>query len=203
MRIILTVLLLTLSTCLLQAQNFKEHKVKKDETVATIAKKYLVTASDIYALNPDAAIELKEGMTLVIPQTRVKNEPAMDREREVIGYRTHKVRRKETLFSISQKYNIEIDDIKKYNRSLYSDNLRKGDKLRIPRYKSYASAVTLDNTLKKYKVLPKEGKWRVAYKFGITVPELEALNPDMGETLQEGEELNVPNIVSEDGQSVE
>lgn len=203
MRKLIIALVLICSSFLLHAQNFKEHKVKKDETVATIAKKYLVTASDIYALNPDAAIELREGMVLVIPQTRVKNDDLVEKEREVIGYRTHKVRRKETLFSISKKYNIDIDEIKKYNRSLYSNNLRKGDKLKIPRYKSYASAVTLDNTIKQYKVLPKEGKWRVAYKFGITVPELEALNPQMGDTLQEGEELNVPNIDKDEVQSVE
>ena len=187
----------------LQGQNFKEHKVKKDEKITEIAKKYLVTASDIYALNPDAAIELKEGMTLVIPQTRVKNESLVDKEKEIIGYRSHKVKRKETLFSISQKYKVEIEELKKHNRFLYSNNLRKGDKLQIPRYKTYASSVTLDNTIRQYKVLPKEGKWRVAYKFGITVPELEALNPEMGETLQEGQELNVPNIDKQEVLQVE
>ena len=47
---------------------------------------------------------------------------------------------------------------------------------------------------KTYVVQSKEGKWRVAYKFGMTVDQLEELNPDMGEILKEGQELKVPNI---------
>ena len=53
------------------------------------------------------------------------------------------------------------------------------------------------------KVLPKEGKWRVAYKFGITVLELEKLNPEMGESLLEGEEINVPNIADNEEKAIE
>ncbi|MGB1309369.1 MAG: PBP1 and LysM peptidoglycan-binding domain-containing protein, partial [Oceanihabitans sp.] len=44
-----------------------------------------------------------------------------------------------------------------------------------------------------YTVLPKEGKWRIAYKYGITVTDLETLNPEMGETLQVGQVIKVPN----------
>ena len=36
----------------------------------------------------------------------------------------------------------------------------------------------------------------MAYKFGISVLELEALNPGLGDVLQEGQLLNVPNIES-------
>ncbi len=42
------------------------------------------------------------------------------------------------------------------------------------------------NIIQKYTVLAKEGKWRIAYKFGISVPELEALNPTMGLYPKEG-----------------
>ena len=56
-------------------------------------------------------------------------------------------------------------------------------KINIPVYKTVTEVTTLDNTIKKYKVLPKEGKWRIAYKFGISVDELNTLNPGIGETL--------------------
>ncbi len=42
-------------------------------------------------------------------------------------------------------------------------------------------------------VQAKEGKWRVAYKHGITIEELEALNPEMGDVLREGQEVIVPD----------
>ena len=185
------------------AQDYKTHKVKQGETIATIAKMYLVTPFDIYALNPDAKTALKPDTVLIIPTTRVKNEPIQESVKEVVGFKKHRVKRKETLYSISQKYNVEIADIKKHNTRLYSENLRKGDKIKIPKYKTIVSNVSLNNTVKKYTVLPKEGKWRVAYKFGITVPQLEALNPSMSEVLQPGQNVNVPNISNNEENVVE
>ena len=187
----------------ISAQNYKTHKVQPGETIESIAKQYLVTPFDIYALNPDAKKDLSVNTVLIIPHSRVKNDAAPQREKEVINFKTHKVKRKETLFSISKKYGIEISDIKKYNERLYSENLRKGDKIRIPKFKTVVNKVTLKNTIKKYRVLPKEGKWRIAYKFGITVPELEALNPNLPEVLQPGQEINVPNISTNEEKAVE
>jgi LysM repeat protein len=184
-------------------QDYKTHKVALGETIATIAKNYLVTPFDIYALNPDAKTSLKLNTVLIIPTSRVKNEPIKESVKEVIGFKNHKVRRKQTLYSISKQYNVEIGDIKKYNTRLYSENLRKGDRIKIPRFKTIVNQVTLNNTVKKYTVLPKEGKWRVAYKFGITVPQLEALNPNMSEVLQPGQEVNVPNIGDNEEKAVE
>ncbi len=180
----------------LSAQEYKTHKVKEGETIESIAKMYLVTPFDIYALNPDAKTNFEENTVLIIPDSKVKNQPLQEEVKEVIGFKKHKVRRKETLYSISKKYGVSIADIKKYNTSLYAENLRKGDRIQIPRFKTVVSQQTLSNTLKKYIVQPKEGKWRVAYKFGITVPELEALNPNMKPVLQPGDELNVPNIAN-------
>ncbi|OZV67542.1 LysM peptidoglycan-binding domain-containing protein [Winogradskyella aurantia] len=178
----------------LNAQNYKTHKVKAGETIESISKLYLVTPFDIYALNPDAKENLKLNTVLIIPDSKVKNEPVQEEYRELIGYRSHKVRRKETLYSLSKKYNVTESEIKKANRSLYSENLKKGDRIRIPKYRTVISKRTLDNTIKKYTVRPKEGKWRIAYKFGITVEDLEGLNPNMKEVIQPGDELNVPNI---------
>src|SRR5690606_8453525 len=138
---------------------------------------------DIYALNPDAKKKLTPNTVLIIPNSKVSENGESSSTKELIEYKTHKVRRKETLYSIAKEYNIEIEDIKKSNKQLYSENLKKGDKIRIPRYKTIFSKVSPTNTIKTYKVLPKEGKWRVAYKFGITVDELETLNPKMNEVL--------------------
>ncbi|WP_431135731.1 LysM peptidoglycan-binding domain-containing protein [Psychroserpens mesophilus] len=203
MKKLLIIIVILLCSFSVTAQDYKTHKVQKGETIEQIAKQYLVTPHDILALNPDAQKELKPDMVLIIPTSRVKNEDIVSETKELIGYNTHKVRRKETLFSISQKYSIEIEDIKKANPSLYSENLRKGDKIKIPRYKTIVNNVSLNNTIKKYKVQPKEGKWRVAYKFGITVPELEALNPNINDILQPGDELNVPNISNNEEKTVE
>ncbi|WP_339755288.1 LysM peptidoglycan-binding domain-containing protein [uncultured Winogradskyella sp.] len=202
MKHILTIILITF-TITLSAQNYKEHKVKTGETIESIAKKYLVTPFDIYALNPDAKSKIQPNTVLIIPNSKIKNTPIEEEVRELIGYKKHKVKRKETLYGLAQKYSVTEDEIKKANRSLYSENLKKGDKIRIPKYRTVISKQTLNNTVKKYKVEPKEGKWRIAYKFGITVAELEDLNPGMNDVIQPGDELNVPNISDKEEKLIE
>lgn len=185
------------------SQNYKTHIVMKGETVESIAKKYQVTPYDIYVLNPDAKKKVDTNDVLIIPNIKVGASEKIE-TRELVGYDTHKVKRKETLYSLSKEYNVEIADIKEHNKQLYSENLKKGDKIRIPRYKTIVSNVSVkNNTIKKYTVQPKEGKWRIAYKFGLTVPELEALNPGLAEVLNPGDEVNVPNLQSKEEKVVE
>ena len=187
----------------LSAQNYIEHTVKPGETIESIAKEYLVTPFDIYALNPDAKRKFQPNTVLIIPSSKIKNDPIIENSRELINYKTHKVRRKETLYGLAKKYNVSEDEIKKANRYLYSENLKKGDKIRIPQYRTVISKQTLKNTVKKYTVQPKEGKWRIAYKFGITVEELQALNPAMNDVIQPGDVLNVPNIKDQEEKAIE
>ncbi|NQX86029.1 MAG: LysM peptidoglycan-binding domain-containing protein [Flavobacteriaceae bacterium] len=184
-------------------QDYKTHKVKKGETIESIAKSYMVTPYDIYALNPDAQTNFKPNIVLIIPKSKLRETPIETETKKLMSYKEHKVRRKETLYSISKKYNIPIEDIKKHNTRLYSENLRKGDEINIPQFDIVTEVNTLENTIRKYTVLPKEGKWRVAYKFGITLDELETLNPNLGDVLQEGQEINVPNIANNEEQELD
>ncbi|MBU2928570.1 LysM peptidoglycan-binding domain-containing protein [Winogradskyella psychrotolerans] len=202
MKNILAILLIAFSI-VLSAQDYIEHTVKPGETIESIAKGYLVTPFDIYALNPDAKRKFQPNTVLIIPNSKVKNDSIVEDSRELIGYKDHKVKRKETLYGLAQEYNVSEEEIKKANRSLYSENLKKGDKIRIPRFKTVVSKQTLTNTVKKYTVQPKDGKWGIAYKFGITVADLEALNPFMNETIQPGDELNVPNIHDKEEKDIE
>src|SRR5690606_38918549 len=182
--------------------NFKTHTVKQGETIEEIAKQYIVTPHDIYALNPETKKKMESCMKMIMPNSKVST--GYDEEsQEITGYVTYKVKSKETLFSLSQEYKVSIDEIKKHNKQLYAENLKKGDKIRIPKFKTVTADVTPTNTIKTYTVQPKEGKWRVAYKYGITVEELEALNPNMNEVLQPGDEINVPNIEKEEEKAVD
>ena len=195
--IYILVLVLSFSCAATQAQNYKTHKVKRGETVESIAKVYNISTSTIYKLNPDSKKKLKPNSVLILPEPKATNTetPKVTVTKELTGFAKHKVRRKETLYSLSKKYDVTQDEIKKHNTFLYANNLRKGDRLEIPVYKTITTVV--EDTTKKYTVQPKEGKWRIAYKFGITVAELEALNPEMGEVLQPGQSIIVPNLKKE------
>ncbi|WP_445956843.1 LysM peptidoglycan-binding domain-containing protein [Yeosuana sp.] len=198
--IVFLAILLSVNTT--KAQNFKTHKVKQGETIEGISKQYFITPNDVYALNPDAKKGLRPNSLLIIPNPKVAVEPKVTITKELKGFRKHRTKKKETLYGIARTYKIAEEDIKKYNTFLYSNNLRKGDRLQIPIFE-ITEIVETNALTKPYKVLPKEGKWRVAYKFGITPADLEALNPDLGEVLQEGEIINVPNITDENEKVVD
>jgi LysM repeat protein len=183
------------------AQNLKMHTVQAGESVKTIASFYKITVADIYALNPDAKSDFSVDMVLIIPEAFLHQSNSTSTTKELVSYKVHRVRRKETLFSIAQKYDLTVEDIKAHNKELYSKNLRSGNKIYIPKFKLIPKPSV--NIIQKYTVLAKEGKWRIAYKFGISVPELEALNPNMGLYPKASEILNVPNIAESEEKTIQ
>ena len=66
---------LSTNFALAQSISLIKHKVQKGETVIIISKKYNVTPSDIYKLNPDAQNGVEENTILIIPnKAKVKVE---------------------------------------------------------------------------------------------------------------------------------
>ena len=173
-------------------QQYKSHAVQKGETVYSIAKEYNISEETIYNLNPDSRNGLKVNSVLILPSSSVISSGTNNN-----NYREHKVKRKETLYGIAQLYNVGVDDIKKLNKELYSRGLKKGERLLIP---AKANTVETTNTntnnslprTQKYTVSAKETKFGIARKFGISITELEDLNPDLGE-LKVGTTIIVPD----------
>ena len=185
----------------LTAQVLRTHTIDAKDTLETIAQRYGVLPEDISALNPDIGDILSVGKILVIPNPIEKKTKETKEIQELVSYKVHRVKRKETLYRIAEKYRISVEDIKKHNQRLYSSPLQFKDKIYIPKYKTKTIAV-VPKAVRRYTVLPKEGKWRVAYKFGISVQELEALNPNLNSVLRSGQMLYVPNIDTDQEQEV-
>lgn len=151
-----------------------KHVVAKGETVFQIAKKYEVTPFDIYRLNPDAKNGVQENTTLLIPKTTSG--------KAVL----HVVGEKETLFGIAKKYNISVADLEAWNKATLQNGLKKGQEIFV----SKPSAADLKSVPTPFVTKPKavsnatthlveakETKYGIATKYGLTVTELEQLNP--------------------------
>lgn len=160
----------------LPAQSQIKHVVAKGETVFQIAKKYEVTPFDIYRLNPDAKNGVQENTTLLIPKATSG--------KGVI----HVVGEKETLFGISKKYNISVADLETWNKATLQNGLKKGQEIFV----SKPSAADLKSVPTPFVSKPKpvsnatthlveakETKYGIATKYGLTVTELEQLNPQI------------------------
>lgn len=107
---------------------------------------------------------------------------------------SHKVKKKETLYGLARKYDLKIEQIQQYNPLIKKIGLKKRMILQIPVYKKPKpiTKASLPDSLSMYLVQPKETKWRLAYRYGITIQELEKYNPEIVSGLKIGQEIIVP-----------
>lgn len=182
------------------AQAQIKHAVAKGETVYQIAKKYQVTPFDIYRLNPDAKNGVQENTILLIPKAGANASGI-----------THKVAPKETLFGIAKKYNVSVSDLEKWNKEELLDGLKIDKEIYVSKPSSIIKRATPPvgkpeikpvDMLKEEKVkittaafshtvLAQETKYGIATKYGLSVVELEKLNPQIVEGLKVGEILKI------------
>lgn len=159
------------------------HKVEKGETIVQIALKYNVTPFDIYQLNPDVQNGLKPNSVLLIPSKSTNKITSLPAKANVQVI-THLVTPKETLYGIEKQYGISDDELKKANPFLENDGLQIGQTLVIPvKNKTVNTAVAAvavaQEKLIYHDVLPKETKYSISRKYGITIAELEKRNPEI------------------------
>lgn len=114
-----------------------EHKVKKGEYLATIAKKYNVTVAEIKEWNSLEDNNVKLGETLIVSKKEVAVNEAKTAKKEDIAakerdeYKLYYVKKGDSLFSIAKKYpGVTISDIKKWN-GIKNESLKPGMKLKI------------------------------------------------------------------------
>ena len=127
------VFVLNASSAFAQDKNYTQYKVTKGETVSEIATKYNVTPYDIYQLNPDAQKGIQENDLILIPASAIKTaENVTEKEKpKVSTNRTHITKPKETLFSISRDYNVNVEDLKSLNASILTNGLKIGQTEKI------------------------------------------------------------------------
>jgi len=104
--------------------SWRRHRVENGETLASIAKKYHVTAAAVAdANNLDRNDALEAGTKLIIPATQ----PQSETKRRLVSYR---VRRGDTLSGIADRFSVDAEDVRKWNR-LKSNRVSRGMVLRI------------------------------------------------------------------------
>lgn len=101
--------------------NYIQYSVKKGETLYSIAKSFNSTVEQITLDNPEVKDGLKDGQILKI----------QDNNKPTTQFTEHKVIKDETLYSISKKYNVLVDDIQRNNPNI-SSGIKEGMILKIP-----------------------------------------------------------------------
>ena len=115
----------------------------------------------------------------------------------------HKVKKGDNLFNLTKKYRVNSEQIEEYNPMLIKKGLKRRMQLRIPVYSELKLKNPVVNKTNEYIVKPKDTKWRIAYEFGISIDELEKLNPSIKNELKYGQTIFLPKKNIEDKKSVE
>ena len=122
------------------------HIVEAKQTLYSISKMYNVNIDTLIALNPSAKAGIKIGETLIISKDKkIKLENTVQQPVKVKNTATnnitHIVQRKETLYSISKKYNVAIHDLITINPEL-KDGLKAGSEILIKGEKLQTETIT-------------------------------------------------------------
>lgn len=107
------------------------HEVRKGQTLYSISKAYNVSQRVIARENPDILLGLRPGQVLKIPFRLAREEGKA--ERDTARYRYYKVKKGETLYSLSQKFQVPQETIRRHNPVLYDQELKARQTIRLPK----------------------------------------------------------------------
>ena len=178
------------------SQSIESIQIDEDQKISDFLINYDISPNDFFILNPaftssrfnylklDLEKKLKSGDFIRIFESIENNKS------EQISFIIHKIKRKQTLSEISSIYGVSENLILKYNIEI---EIKRNNILKIPVDKVRINKSNVVDKLKAYTVKPKEGKWRIAYKYGISINTLENINPEIGSILKLGQKIAVPN----------
>lgn len=133
---LLTFILFFLTASLFSQKNTK-HTVVEGESIYVIAKKYGVTESDIYELNPKAKGALLQLKTVLLIPNKSKKTTISDEKKKKSTSKNnesteiHTAVAGESMYVIAKKYGISLEKIKEINPSINPEAIQIGDKINI------------------------------------------------------------------------
>ena len=180
-------------------RSFLSHRVKKDETLDQIIKKYEIKESQLLEYNPFLKkTGIKKKLILRIPVYNQNKELKLVEKKNIPSqtYNIHKVKPKETKWRLAYKYGMTISELDSLN-PIIVNGLKIGQEIRVRNTLLLDSIPEKDTLYNYYSVHPSEGFYSIEKKLGINRSELESLNPRLIETgLQAGMLIKVPEFLS-------
>jgi LysM repeat protein/ABC-type branched-subunit amino acid transport system substrate-binding protein len=155
------------------------HVVKAGQTLYSVGRAYNVSVKEIMIENPGVTEELRIGQVLKIP-SRPASAFEVDTRQEVADTNQHVVAPGETIYSISRQHAIAVEEIIEENPGIDIHNLQIGQRINIP-LKTPENAFAFDEEgIILHKVKRRETLFSISRYYGVSVPEIRKLNPELG-----------------------
>jgi len=181
---IILLLFLISSVGFSQQKKYISYTVKSGENMKKIARAYDLSTKDLLRLNPGVGRKPKPNTVIIVPNLN------FGKSVDVIDDDKYLVQPKETLFGISQKYGITIDELIEANPQL-REGLKIGMKLMIPDPKP---AVIDSINYVMHNVIKDDTVFNIKQRYDVAEEELHELNPDLKHGLNLGMVLKIKPI---------
>jgi membrane-bound lytic murein transglycosylase D len=180
-----------------KTNNVTAYRVKKGDTLTTVAKRYGVTVQEIRAVNNwNKNTNLNIGMTIAMPRSiddaKVVATAKLDTSRQASTRKTtpepqyHTVKKGETLASISDRYDISVTDLKLVNK-LKSSKLLPDTKLKLASYTVKKEMVKITY----HRVQRGESLSSISNKYGVEIDDIKSANQLKYNKIQVGMRLKI------------
>ena len=176
------------NTPYLEPNTQDQYTVQKGDTLYSISQKFKIPVNKLKEINNLDSNTILPGQILIITENINPPQPT-----------TYKVQKGDTLYSISQKFNTTVDEIKRLN-NITSNNIYINQELYIPTSNTTPSKPLpippIDDdeneSYSEYIVQKGDSLWKISKDYNITVKDLIELNNLTTTTLQIGDKLLVP-----------
>lgn len=173
------------------------HTVKKGESLFSISKLYDVSIDQLKKLNSSFGGKIRPGQELKVQDDEPNKNVVAAKQESSQKTTKHKVASGESLYSISKKYNISIDELKRIN-NIPNGKIRPGQELKMNQQATSAKSVEVAKveTPQKekgttHKVTPGESLYSISKKYNISIDELKRVNNIPTGKIKPGQELKI------------
>jgi LysM repeat protein len=173
---------------LAQQKKYVTYTVKKGETIKSIAKVYKLSKRDLLRLNPGVSRKPKPNTIIIVPNINFGKKVI---EIKKPSDRLYTVKPKETLFGISKKYGITIEELKAVNPDLIN-GVKIGMKLVIPKPSITQLKDSVNFVL--HTVIIDDTLYNLSKRYKVEEEALFMLNPELSDGLRLGMLLKIKPI---------
>lgn len=191
----------------------KYHRVKRGETLSSIAEKFGLSVAELksknrirgnkISLKQNLKVKDEETYTVVEPVQLASNKPTETQQNNTtpkteaaVSVASHIVKKGESLFTISKLYNMTVDELKKINNML-TGSIRPGQELKLNQPTAVTEKPAVANTeptpvkATTHKVISGESLFSIAKMYNVSVEDLKKLNSLVDGKIKPGQEIKI------------
>ena len=181
----------------IDGKKFYLHTVKQGETRYSISRAYNITERDIVFNNPEAVEVIKIGQELKIPvKVEEKAVASAVAPFQPVQFIYHITEKGQTKYWLTQRYNVSMEELHRYNPVLEQSDLQAGQVVTVPKKNNDEPFAKQETLYVVHKVKRGETVFSIAKSYNVDINQVFDLNPEIdskNSRVRNGQEIKIPS----------